>query len=245
MNEFDSIKNHIENCLSDSEIEDICFIVRLDTSNLRHLTRAEKLEQLWKHIEQNHLQGLLHNDPHLLQSRANTLSPEAMKLIELHFSMCRSFTEPQIAQIVSSMEMKIKDGVVQAKVRDTVRELILWANRRRRLTELIDFCHILNPQFQPLKPLQIFDEIDFPNQDARELANAIASNLDLEDFKQLAFLLGVNYEDFDFNNFDNPELNPLNSASPKLRWSVNFTNYFARRGRLNQVYSAYQSLVHP
>lgn len=242
MNEFDSIKNHIENCLSDSELEDVCFLVRLDTSYLCHLTRAKKLERLWEHIERNQLQDLLHNDPRLLQSKANTLSPEAVKLIELHFSMCRSFTEPQIAQIVSSM--KIKDGVVQATVRDAVRELILWANRRGRLPELIDICHTLNPQFQLLKPLQLFDEIDFPNQDARELANTIASNLNFEDCKQLAFLLGV-YQDFAFNEFDNPELNPFDSVSLKLKWSEDFTNYFARRRRLNQVYSVYQFLLHP
>jgi hypothetical protein len=118
----------------------------------------------------------------------------AREMIQLHIAALESFDELQVRHICELLRADY-DKLPGAGKRDKIREVVLWANRRGRLDELIDDCCQIQPDFHwEDKALAAGIPDSVQRTSLEELGAILAAHFSLDDLKQLAFYLGIDFE---------------------------------------------------
>lgn len=254
-------RNFIETAFEEEDFQILCFVLNMDYAHLNALEQKEKTKVVFHYIEQTNKVHLL--EEWILQefplrfkefSKEETREYKQPELIRLFLAMNHFFDLRQITQIYQEMRFRFQTN---ASKRDAIRELLLISNRRGRIPELKQLCVQKIPDFT-LKDISISfigDGISAPVS-SKELSDFLMGELDAQDYRQLCFLLEIDFENIGgshwlskgVNNLSNSEkalllesgidfsLEKINlQNSLRKLWVEQFLRYVDKRGKLDHA----------
>lgn len=122
---------------------------------------------------------------------------QSEKLIRLQIAILESFDETQIRQTCKVLSGVDYDALPGKRRRDKVRELLLWSNRHGLIPKLVSACNQMSSDFNWRGRLIVFDLPDAVKENAEHLTTILIHHFNLDDLRQLAFCLGVDFEEIE------------------------------------------------
>ncbi len=123
---------------------------------------------------------------------------EHKELIQLHITMTEHFSKVQIHQISYAMFGIDYNDLDRTDKRDVIRELLLAAQRRCRIPDLIDLCQQMQANFnwqeRDLSALYKVNDIA-RCIDPEQLFRVLTKRFDVDDLRQLCFYLDIDFEE--------------------------------------------------
>lgn len=223
---------HIKNILTSSELRTLCFDLGLDAAALANDDISIFASNIVNHLQEtNQLEHLIHIRE-LDESIAEQISDEAGHLIRLHAMMMETCGSETMRQVCKNSPLRGWETFQELAKRDFYREIIILANRKGHLPALIDSMKKACHEFR-LEPLQSPNRTQKPGLpwQRMEILNWIQNQASQQDLAHLAFLVGVDFEEYFW---------PSNDHNQK---GQHFADYFEKRNRLHEVQRGLKQIV--
>ncbi len=261
MTDILKFRHFIETEFDEEDFRTLCFDLNMDYAHLNALEQKEKTKVLFHYIEQTNKVDLfkeciLREFPLRFKERTKeqTLEYKQPELIRLFLAMNHFFDLRQITQIYQEMRFRFQANISK---RDAIRELLLISNLRGRIPEIKQLCVQKMPEFT-LNDFSISftgDGISGPVT-SKELSAFLMGDFGEQDYRQLCFLLEIDFENIatshwlnkDINNLSNSEKTILQESgidfslekvdlqnSLRKLWVDQFIHYAEKRGKLDNA----------